>query len=113
MLKTIYVSPMGLSITKFDDEKTYTITGNAKEKYTVRPFDSAYDFEEFVKPKISCKGIEFDSEFCQFFAYAKTEKRAMKFVKDIEKYFEYLRDAAGVKLEKEKYDQFVAFSEFR
>lgn len=113
MLKTIYKSPIGLSVTKFDDDKSYTITGNAKSTYTVRPFDSAYDFEEFIKPKINCKGIDFDSEYCQFFAYAKTEKRAMKFLKEIEEYFERLRAMAGITLEENKYDQFVAFSEFR
>lgn len=102
MLKTIYRSPIGLSITKFDDDKTYTITGSAIQKYTVRPLDSAYEFEDFVKSKIKCKGIEFDSEFCQFFAYAKTEKRAMKFLKDIEEYFERLRAMAGITLEEEK-----------
>ena len=104
MLKTIYRSPIGLSITKFDGDKTYTITGNTRSTYTVRPFDSAYDFEEFLKPKINCKGIDFDSEYCQFFAYAKTEKRAMKFLKEIEEYFERLRAMAGITLEENKYD---------
>jgi hypothetical protein len=94
-----YVSPMGLEVSKGGwEEAQWTITGNASVKYTVRPFDSAYDFEEFVKPKINCKGIEFDSESCQFFAYAKTEKRAIKFLKEIEEYFERLRAMAGVTL---------------
>ena len=58
---------------------------------TVKEFDSAYDFEEFVQSKINCKGIEFDSEFCQFFAYAKTKARAIKFANDIDKYFAKVR----------------------
>lgn len=113
-MKIAYTSPMGLEVNKGDwIGAEWTITGNASAKYTVRPFDSAYDFEEFVKPKINCKGITFDSESCQFFAYAKTEKRAIKFVKEIEEYFERLRAMAGITLEEKKYDQFVAFSEFR
>ena len=113
-MKIAYTSPMGLEVSKGDwEEAEWTITGNAKKEYTVRPFDSAYDFEEFVQPKINCKGITFDSESCQFFAYAKTEKRAVKFLKDIEEYFERLRAMAGVTLEKNKYDQFGAFSEFK
>jgi hypothetical protein len=98
-MKIAYVSPMGLEVSKGDwEEAQWTITGNASMKYTVRPFDSAYDFEEFIKPKVNCKGIEFDSEFCQFFAYAKTEKRAIKFLKEIEEYFERLRAMAGITL---------------
>jgi hypothetical protein len=35
--------------------------------------------------------VEFDSEFCQFFAYTKTKARAIKFATDIEKHFEKIR----------------------
>lgn len=113
-MKVAYKSPMGLEVNKGDWEGAeWTITGNAKKEYTVRPFDSAYDFEDFIKEKISCKGITFDCESCQFFAYAKTEKRAVKFLKDIEEYFERLRAMAGISLEEKKYDQFAAFSEFK
>ena len=48
--------------------------------------------EEFIQSKINCKGIDFDSEYSQFFAYAKTKSRALKFVKDIEKYFAKVRE---------------------
>ena len=113
-MKIAYTSPMGLEVSKGDwDGAQWAIGGYPSKSYTVRPFDSAYDFEEFLKPKINCKGITFDSESCQFFAYAKTEKRAVKFVKEIEEYFERLRAMAGIVLEEKKYDQFVAFSEFR
>ena len=113
-MKVAYTSPMGLEVSKGDwDGAQWTITGNARSAYTVRPFDSAYDFEEFIQGKVDCKGIDFDSESCQFFAYAKTEKRAVKFLKDIEEYFERLRAMAGITLEEKKYDQFDAFSEFK
>lgn len=86
-------SPIGLSVYKGDWQGAqWTITGNPKSSMTVKEFKSAYDFEEFVQEKINCKGIEFDSEFCQFFAYAKTEKRALEFLNDIEQYFKKVRD---------------------
>ena len=58
---------------------------------TVKEFDSAYDFQDFVKEKINCKGIDFDSEYCEFFAYAKTKARAIKFANDIDGYFAKVR----------------------
>ena len=58
---------------------------------TIKEFESAYEFEEFVQKHIKCNGIEFDSEFCQFFAYAKTKASAIAFGKRIEKYFENIR----------------------
>jgi len=82
---------LGLEVYRFKDDKDWTISGNAKRAMTVKEFDSAYDFEEFVKEKINCKGIEFDSEFCQFYAYAKTKARAIKFANDIDKYFAKVR----------------------
>lgn len=81
-----YTSPLGLAIYK--DDFGYTITGNPKKSSTGLDFDSAYDFEEYVQKKVRCEGINFDSEFCQFFAYAKTEKRAKTFIEDLEKWFE-------------------------
>ena len=113
-MKVAYTSPMGLEVNLGDWEGAeWTITGNAKDKYTVRPFESAYDFEEFIQGKVDCKGITFDSESCQFFAYAKTEKRAVKFLKDIEEYFGRLRAMAGITLEEKKYDLFDGFSEYK
>ena len=92
MAAAIYVSPIGLSVYDDKDEDGhFTITGNAKRKETIVEFDSAYDFEEFVEKHINCKGIEFDSESCQFFCYAKTRARALKFVNDIEKHFEKVK----------------------
>ena len=75
--------PIGFTIFQLDGEKNYTITGNLAKEYRFRDFDGAYDFEEYIQKHIDCKGIEFDSEYCQFFAYAKTEKRAKRFVEDI------------------------------
>jgi len=91
-MSAIYVSPIGLSV--FDDKKEFgyfTITGNAKRSETIVEFDSAYDFEEFIQEKVNCKDIQFDSEFCQFFAYAKTRATAMRFVTAIEKHFDKVK----------------------
>jgi hypothetical protein len=82
---------LGLEVFRLSGDKDWTISGNAKRAMTVKEFDSAYDFEEFVQKKINCKGIEFDSEFCQFFAYAKTKARAVKFANDIDAYFAKVR----------------------
>ena len=87
-MSAIYVSPIGLSV--YDDKEKFdcfTITGNPKKSETIVEFESAYDFEELIQEKVSCKGIDFDSEFCQFFAYAKTKASALAFVKRIEKHF--------------------------
>lgn len=84
----IYTSPVGLSVFKPDWSDDYTITGYPSKKFCIRDFDSAYDFEAFVQEKVNSKHIAFDSESCQFFAYAKTKARAVAYVKAIEKYFE-------------------------
>lgn len=84
--------PIGLTIYKGDWEGAqWTITGTPKKSMTIREFDSAYDFEEFIQKNIPCKSIEFDSEYCQFYAYAKTKATALAFGKRIEKYFEKIR----------------------
>lgn len=83
---------LGLEVYKGDWEGAeWTISGNARKSMTVRDFESAYDFEEFVQEKINCNGVSFDSEFCQFFAYTKTKARALKFANDIDKYFAKVR----------------------
>jgi hypothetical protein len=69
----------------------WTITGNMKRSFTIKEFESAHDFEDFIKERIDCRGIEFDSEFCQFFAYTKTPERAIRFARDIEAYFAKVR----------------------
>ena len=85
--------PVGLTVYKGDWEGSqWTITGNPKQSMTVKQFESAYDFEEFIQQKVACKGIEFDSEFSQFFAYAKTKAGAIAFATRIEKYFEKVRN---------------------
>jgi hypothetical protein len=82
---------IGLTVYKTSGDNGWSITGNDKRALTVKEFDSAYDFEDFIKEKINCNGVEFDSEFCQFFAYTKTKTRAIKFANDIEKYFAKVR----------------------
>lgn len=89
MTETIYESPIGLGVFNFDfDSDNFTITGRLSDKYRFRDFDGAYDFEEYIQKHIECEGIDFDSEYSQFFAYAKTKERAMKFVKDVEEWFD-------------------------
>ena len=94
-MKHIYSSPIGLSVDKHDWDDQYTITGNAKREMTIKEFDSAYDFEEFIQEKINCNDITFDSEYCQFFAYAKTEAQAINFIKAIETHFSKVREMLG------------------
>jgi len=84
--------PIGLSVSKYERDKNYTITGNLAEKYRFRDFDGAYDFEEYIKKHVDSEGIQFDSEYCQFFAYAKSEKRAKKFAQDITDWFEKVKE---------------------
>ena len=72
-LETELKLELGLEVYRLEGYKEWTISGNAKRAMTVKEFDSAYDFQDFVKEKINCKGISFDSEFYQFFAYAPTK----------------------------------------
>jgi len=96
-MQSIYKSPLGLSVEKYDWDKNFTITGKLFKSMTMKEFDSAYDVEDFIQAKINCKGIDFDSEYCQFFAYAKTKNRAMTFVKEIEDYFAKVREMLSAK----------------
>jgi hypothetical protein len=78
----------GLLIYKGDYEGAqWSITGFPKDEQLARHFESAYDFEDCIKRNVNCSGIEFDSEFSQFFAYAKTKARLVSFAKQIEKHF--------------------------
>lgn len=96
MTKTIQKSELGLEVIKYDFmDGEYTITGNAKRSMTIREFDSAYDFEDYIKEKVNCKGITFDSESCQFFAYAKTKARAVSFLNAIDKHFAKIREVVN------------------
>jgi hypothetical protein len=90
--ETVLKLELGLEVYRLEGYKEWTISGNAKRAMTVKEFDSAYDFEDFVKEKINCKGIDFDSEYCEFFAYAKTKARAIKFANDIDAYFAKVRE---------------------
>jgi hypothetical protein len=76
--------PIGFTIFKLDEDKEeYTVTGFLAKEYRFRDFDGAYDLEEYIQKHIDCSGIDFDSEYCQFFAYTKTIERAKQFVDDI------------------------------
>ena len=83
--------PIGLVIYKWDDDKQYTITGNLVKEYRFKDFDGAYDAEEYLQSKINCKGIDFDSEYCQFFAYADTEERVIEFMGEVQAWFDNLK----------------------
>jgi hypothetical protein len=85
--------PIGLTIFKLDEDKEeYTITGNLAKEYRFGVFDGAYDFEEYIQKHIDCSGIDFDSEYCQFFAYTKTIDRAKQFVDDITAWVNKVRE---------------------
>lgn len=89
---TIYESPIGLGIYKHEDDDYYLITGNVSQKFSVRKFDGAYEFEKFAMEQIDCINIQFDSEYSQFFAYAKRKEDARRFVNDVEHHFSLVRD---------------------
>ena len=81
-------TPIGLDIQKGDWEGAeWTITGYPNGDVIGHNYQSAYDFEEAIKENVNCKGITFDSEYCQFFAYAKTKARLVSFAKQIEKHY--------------------------
>ena len=66
----------------------FYITGYPSAKVLGHSYRDAYEFEEAVKRNIDCTDITFDSESCQFFAYAKTEERLVKFANDIKEHYE-------------------------
>lgn len=91
-----YDTSIGLSVSKGDWEGAqWTITGFPKLSSKLPGFESAYDFEEVVREKVTNTGITFDSEYCQFFAYAKTKQRAVGFAKAIEKYFKKVEETVA------------------
>jgi hypothetical protein len=83
--------PIGLCVSKFDGDKDYTITGMLAREYRFRDFDGAYDFETYIQKHIDCKGIDFDSEYSQFFAYTKTKERAERFCVEAQEWFEGIK----------------------
>jgi hypothetical protein len=85
--------PIGFTIFKLDEDKEeYTITGNLAKEYRFRDFDGAYDLEEYIQKHIDCSDIDFDSEYCQFFAYTKTVERAKQFVEDITAWMDKVKE---------------------
>ena len=79
----------GLGIFKGDWEGAeWTLTGNPSSEQLGHRYESAYDFEEAVKRNVNCSGISFDSEYCQFYAYAKTKARLESFARQIAKHYE-------------------------
>jgi len=85
--------PVGFTIFKLEEDKEeYTITGNLAKEYRFRDFDGAYDLEEYIQKHIDCSGIDFDSEYCQFFAYTKTVERAEQFVEDTTAWFKKVKE---------------------
>ena len=75
--------PVGFSIFQLDAGGDYMITGNIAKEYRFRDFSSAYDLQEYIEKHINCSDIDFDSEYCQFWAYSKTLDRAKQFVEEI------------------------------
>lgn len=97
MAKVVFTSPIGISVYKGDwDGAEWTITGfPSKELVNLFGFESAYDFEGYIRKNIKCKSIVFDSEYCQFFAYAKTKIGAIAFAKAVEKKFTKVKEEVG------------------
>ena len=75
----------------FTTDKENTRSDDFLEKISVIDFDGNYDVEDYLQSKLDCSGIDFDSEYSQFFAYAKTEERAIKFADDVQSWFDNLK----------------------
>lgn len=92
-METIATFQVGLFVEHYPDLTTakWTITGYPKQSMTVREFDSTYDFEDFIREKIPCDGIKFDSESGQFYAYAQNKADAIDFAKRVDDYFANIR----------------------
>ena len=88
-MKNSIDSPIGLSIWKGDwDGAQWTLTGYPKASVIGHEYDSAYDFEASVKKNFNTRGLEFDSESCQFYAYAKSKQRLVSLLTQLEKHYE-------------------------
>lgn len=89
MKTTDIKTKLGLTIYKGTwDGARWTLTGFPKKELIGYDYNSAYDFEDCVNRNVNCKGIDFDSESSQFFAYAKTKARIVSFSNQIEKHYE-------------------------
>jgi hypothetical protein len=89
------VYPFGFEVNKYEGDKNYTITGNLRREYCFKEYGSNYDVEEHIQDHVNCNGIEFDSEYSQFFAYANTEERAVQFCEDIMAWFDNIKELVG------------------
>lgn len=87
--------PFGFEINKYEGDRGYTITGNLTKEYRFKEYHSNYDVEEHIQEHVNCDGIDFDSETCQFFAYAKTKERAIQFCDDIQAFFNKIKELVG------------------
>jgi len=95
-MKDAYNTTIGISVSKGDWEGAqWTIAGYPMLSAKLPKFDSAYAFEEVVKEKVNSSGIDFDSEYCMFCAYAKTKARAVGFAKAMEKYFKKVEETVA------------------
>ena len=89
------VYPFGFEVNRYEGDRGYTITGNLTREYCFKKYSSNYDVEEHIQEHINCDGIDFDSETCQFFAYAKTKERAIQFCDDIQVFFNKIKELVG------------------
>jgi hypothetical protein len=87
--------PFGFEVNKYEGDRNYTITGNLRREYCFKEYGSNYDVEEHIQEHINCEGIDFDSEYSQFFAHAETEERAIKFCLDIQAWFDRIKELVG------------------
>lgn len=87
--------PFGFQINKYEGDTVYTITGNLTREYCFKKYSGNYDVEEHIQDHIDCEDIQFDSEYSQFFAYTKTEERAVKFCLDIQAWFDKIKELVG------------------
>ena len=95
MTNTETIKNVGLSISKGEWEGAkWTLTGYPN-KNTFRNWDSAYDFENFVKNTLKING-NFDSESCQFYVYFDTKQKATAALNKIEKHFKKVGEMLGL-----------------
>lgn len=95
MTNTETIKNVGLSISKGEWEGAkWTLTGYPN-KNTFRNWDSAYDFEDFVKNTLKING-NFDSESCQFYVYFDTKQKATAALNKIEKHFKKVGEMLGL-----------------
>ena len=87
--------PFGFEVNKFEGDRNYTITGNLTREYCFKEYIGNYDVEKHIQGHVNCEGIDFDSEYSQFFAYAKTEERAIQFCEDIQAWFNNIKELVG------------------